>query len=119
MIHISESITVRQTVHDVFSYVSDLSHIEQWDPGVIEAQKITPGPVRMGSEFQLKCKFFCFSFPMNYRIARMEPPHLVSFEGQGETFSAQDTISFHEAENGTKKIKAALKRLGRIAAGRS
>ncbi len=102
MIHISESITVRHNIHDVFRYVSDFSHIEQWDPGVIEAQKMTPGPVRPGSEFQLKCKFLCFSFSMNYRVARLEPPHLVVFEGRGKKFSAQDTISFHQAGNGTK-----------------
>lgn len=102
MIHHKESITVRQNIHDVFAYVSDLSNIEQWDPGVIASQKTTPGPVRAGSEFQLKCTFLWFTFPMTYRVTSLKAPSLVVFEGRGETFLAQDSISFSETENGTK-----------------
>ena len=102
MIHLTESIAVLQNIHDVFRYVSDLSNIEQWDPGVIESKKMTPGPVRQGSEFQLKCKFFGFTFPMKYRVTKLDAPNLVVFEGQGDKFSAHDSISFSETENKTK-----------------
>ena len=107
MIHLTESIAVLQNIHDVFRYVSDLSNIEQWDPGVIESKKMTPGPVRQGSEFQLKCKFFGFTFPMNYRVTKLDAPNLVVFEGREDKFSAHDSISFSETENKTK-IKYAL-----------
>lgn len=102
MIHLTESITVRQNIDDVFAYVSNLSNIEQWDPGVIVSQKTTPGPIQAGSEFQLKCTFLWFTFPMNYRVTKLKVPKLVVFEGRGETFSAQDSISFSETENGTR-----------------
>jgi dehydrogenase/reductase SDR family protein 12 len=102
MIHITESITVRQNIHNVFRYVSDFSNIEQWDPGVIKSQKMTPGPVRPGSKFKLKCKFLCFTFSMNYRVTGMEPPNSVVFEGRGKKFSAKDSISFKETGNGTR-----------------
>lgn len=102
MIHLKDSIAVRQNIHDVFKYVSDLSNIEQWDPGVIESKKLTHGPVREGSEFQLKCTFFGFTFPMDYRVTQLDAPNLVVFEGRGDTFSAHDAISFSKTENKTK-----------------
>lgn len=102
MIHLTESITVHQNIHDVFRYVSDLSNIEQWDPGVIESKKLTPGPVHQGSKFQLRCSFFGLPFPMNYRLTKLDAPNRVVFEGRGDRFFARDTISFNESENGTK-----------------
>lgn len=102
MIHLTQSILVRGDVDDVFRYVSDLSNIEQWDPGVLESRKITPGPVRPESEFRLRCKFFWFSFPMTYRVVLLDAPNRVVFEGRGEKFSARDSISFARVENRTR-----------------
>jgi dehydrogenase/reductase SDR family protein 12 len=102
MIDIKASITVQRDIDAVFRYVSDLSNIEQWDPGVLSSRKTTPGPVRVGTQFALKCSFFGLPFPMKYQITDMAVPSRVVFKGHGQTLSATDTIVFRRVGNATR-----------------
>ena len=40
-----------------FAYLSRFSSAEEWDPGVIRAQMVTPEPVGVGSRFSLVAVF--------------------------------------------------------------
>lgn len=107
MIKIEKSIIVRRSLDEVFRYVSRFDNIEQWDPGVISAAKITPGPVDVDSEFQLTCAFMGIPFPMHYRITALTPPNRITLEGRGDTIIARDTISFETVRTGVR-IRYAL-----------
>ena len=37
---------------DVFAYISDLDNVPRWLPGVIEVEKLTDGPVAVGTRYR-------------------------------------------------------------------
>ena len=49
---LDENITVKRPLHEVFAYVSEFSRIEEWDPAVARATKLTSGAPGVGSEYR-------------------------------------------------------------------
>jgi len=101
MIRLEETITVALPIKDVFKYTSDFANIDEWDPGVADSEKISPGPVGIGSEFKVILKFAFRKVPMNYRIVEFHPPEMVVLKGVAENFQATDTIRFETIPSGT------------------
>jgi len=102
MIRLQETIEVPRPLADVFSYTSNFSHIAQWDPGITESTKLSPGPIGVGTRFQVIVKFGLSSTPMEYVITAYEPPDRVVLEGEGGSIHAVDTICFSATDEGTR-----------------
>ncbi len=99
-----ESIVVERELADCFRYVQDFSTIEQWDPGVYRAEKMTPGPVDVGTRFQLLLNIAGKRLPMEYQLTACEEDRRLVFVGENPWLQAEDTISFAEAGAGKTKI---------------
>lgn len=107
MIRLRESIHVRQPIEATFRYVSDFSRIQEWDPGVAASRMRAPDPAGRpapgkGSAFDLVLKFGPFRPKMRYWITDCQPWSKVVLKGRGDTFSAEDTITFSQDGNGTR-----------------
>ena len=107
MINLRETIEVPRPLDDVFSYVSDFGNSAQWDPGVAESTKTSPGRVGVGTEFDLRVRFGPRSIPMAYVIRAYEPPSRVVLEGTGDSVHALDDIEFAATPRGTRIAYAA------------
>ena len=94
MKRLHEVIDVPCNLSEAFHFTSDFGRIEQWDPGVVASEKLTPGPIREGSQFKVVIKAALGSSEMHYTILQYEPPHRVVLEGTGETVHALDDIRF-------------------------
>lgn len=97
-----EVIEVSQPIEDVFRYTANFGNIEQWDPGVNESEKSTPGPIGVGTRFRVVVKAGISSTPMDYEIKRYEPPNRVVLEGSGGRIHAIDDIRFYSTDSGTR-----------------
>ncbi|MBA3011492.1 MAG: SDR family NAD(P)-dependent oxidoreductase [Proteobacteria bacterium] len=102
MIRLTETIHVDRPLASVFDYTSDFSHIQEWDPGVVSSTKIQSGKTGVGSEYELTLKFGFFRPKMKYRIIEYEPFSTVVLKGEGDAFSAMDTIFFRKTATGTQ-----------------
>lgn len=102
MIQLNETIQVNRPIEEVFSYVSDFSRIREWDPGVVASDHREPGHAGEGSVFDLTLAFGLSRPRMTYAITSYEPPVKVVLKGQGDTFSAVDTIRFRDTGAGTR-----------------
>ncbi|VVS91912.1 SDR family NAD(P)-dependent oxidoreductase [Desulfoluna spongiiphila] len=98
MIEIKETIAVERSIETVFRVISDFTFIAQWDPGVVSSEKVSDGPVGVGSAFALALRYGIFSMRMVYTIAEYLPPFRVVLKGTGDSFAVTDTIEM--AENG-------------------
>lgn len=87
---------------DVFAYLSDFSTTQEWDPGVVQAERLDDGPVGEGTEFHLVTEFLGRTTALTYRIVEYDPPHAVSFRGENATVISTDRISFEIAGGGTR-----------------
>ena len=57
MIRLKESILIEKPLDYVFRYISDFSHIQDWDPGVVSSSGVHREKPGMGSQYNLVLKF--------------------------------------------------------------
>jgi hypothetical protein len=51
------TVASRRPAPDTFGYLATFSNAAEWDPGVISAGQLDPGPVRPGTRFRLTVPF--------------------------------------------------------------
>jgi carbon monoxide dehydrogenase subunit G len=96
------SIEITWTPAEAFAYLSDFSTSAEWDPGVVEAERVGAGAIGEGSEFRLVAEFLGRRTPLTYRIVEYEPPKAVTFVGENATVVSHDRITFAAIATGTR-----------------
>jgi carbon monoxide dehydrogenase subunit G len=102
MAHYNASLDTPRPPDEMFAYLSDFSSTQEWDPGVIKAQRLGDAPVRKGTEFRLLTSFLGRKIPLIYRIVEYDPPSAVTFRGESSTVISLDRITFEPSEMGTR-----------------
>lgn len=102
MAHYNASVDTARPPDEMFAYLSDFSSTQEWDPGVIEAERLGDAPVRNGTEFRLLASFLGRKIPLTYRIVEYDPPSAVTFRGESSTVVSLDRITFEPSERGTR-----------------
>lgn len=102
MAHYRASIETLWTADEAFAYLSDFSTSAEWDPGVLEAERVSAGHVGHGTEFHLVTEFLGRTTPLTYRIVEHEPPRAVTFVGENATVVSRDRITFETIVTGTR-----------------
>ena len=102
MKRLHEVIEVPRNAAEAFRYTADFGLIEQWDPGVTESEKLTPGAVALGSRFRVVIKAGMGTSEMHYTITRWEPPYRVVLEGEASVLATDriaDTLPPQEGDS--------------------
>ncbi|MEX1663959.1 SDR family NAD(P)-dependent oxidoreductase [Zhongshania arctica] len=90
-----EKIIINRPIEECFSYLKDFSTIEQWDPGVYRSSKLTPGSPQVGAEYEVILKLPANKLSaMRYTQVAIDEPNQLILQGQGDNFTAFDTLSF-------------------------
>jgi carbon monoxide dehydrogenase subunit G len=96
------SIETQWTPDEAFAYLSDFSTSAEWDPGVVEAERVGTGAVGAGTEFRLVAEFLGRRTPLTYRLVEYEPASAVTFLGENSTVISHDRITFQAIATGTR-----------------
>jgi hypothetical protein len=96
------SIDTRWTSEEAFAYLSDFSTSAEWDPGVVEAERVGSVAAGEGAEFRLVAEFLGRKTPLNYRVIEYEPFRAVTFLGENATVVSRDRITFEPTAAGTR-----------------
>jgi carbon monoxide dehydrogenase subunit G len=96
------SVETQRSREDVFGYLSDFSTTREWDPGVVEAERLGGEPVGLGTEFRLVAVFLGTRARVTYRIVEYDPPRAVTVLGENATVVSRDRITFEATESGTR-----------------
>jgi len=104
MANFSISTTTNRSPEDVFSYLADMSHASEWDPGVLQARRLDEGPLAVGSAFELRLQAFGQRFTLTYTIAELEPPTKVVLSSENSFVVSRDTITVAANEEGTTTV---------------
>jgi carbon monoxide dehydrogenase subunit G len=113
-----KEIQVKSPPGGAFDYVADFANSAEWDPGIAAGTKITDGPVREGSEFEIVALFRGKRQPFHYVITAFEPERRVVLMGEGKKARSVDEIGFEPAGRGTRIVYVAdirLKGIARVA----
>ncbi len=95
---LDENIDVLRPLREVFAYVSEFSRIEEWDPAVSTARKLTDGQPGVGSEYRIDMKA---GFSLHYEVVEFEPDSRMLMTVTSKLFSAREEIFFTESDLGT------------------
>ena len=76
MITFCNEIEIVKPVDEVFEFLADFQNMPKWNYYVNAVEKITPGPVQIGSEFHQTRK----TDSQNYKITQLERPSLVTMQ---------------------------------------
>jgi carbon monoxide dehydrogenase subunit G len=96
------SLETRWTPEETFAYLSDFSTSAEWDPGVVEADRIGGAAIGEGTEFRLVAEFLGRKTPVTYRVVEYEPPRAVTFVGENATVVSHDRITVDAIATGTR-----------------
>src|SRR5579872_7487572 len=96
------SVDTQQSREDVFAYSPISRQPGEWDPGVVEAERLNGQAVGEGTEFRLVAKFLGRKNELTYRIVEYDPPHAVTFLGENATVISRDRITFEPAPAATR-----------------
>jgi len=95
------SIDTQWTPQEAFAYLSDFSTSAEWDPGVVEAERVGAATAGEGTEFRLVTEFLGRKTPLTYRVIEHDPPSAVTFLGENATVVSHDRITLETTATGT------------------
>ena len=95
-----ESFDCPRSAEDVFYYIADFSRIDEWDHTIIEAKKSSPGQIGVGTTFDLVYKNGFKTTSIQYTVNHYEPFKKLIMVGEAESFTAVDTVTLSQTDNG-------------------
>ena len=96
------TVTSRRRAEETFEYLSDFSSTAEWDPGVVEAERVSTGPVGMGSTFRVVASFLGRRVSLVYRIVEFDPGRRVVLRADAPTVCSIDQITVVPADVGSE-----------------
>lgn len=102
MAHYTASIETPRPPAETFAYLSDFSTTKEWDPGVVDAQRVGDAPVGAGTEFRLVADFLGRKTALTYRIVAFEPGRAVTLRGENATVVSLDRITVEPSDGGAR-----------------
>lgn len=97
-----EVIEVQRPVREAFNYVADFTTTQEWDATAQRAEKRTPGPIAVGTEFLVNCALPVGSVDLSYTVLKLEQDSLIQLEGRCGLFDVLDTIRFEDLGGSTR-----------------
>ena len=121
MAGIEGEIIIGRPVDVVFDFVADQSNEPQYNPQMVRAEKITPGPVREGTQFRSAVASRGRMAEMLIEVTRYDRPTLLSSTTTMQQVAIRYTLSFEPVAGGTRmrwsgqvRPKGALRLLGPV-----
>jgi uncharacterized protein YndB with AHSA1/START domain len=85
-----------------FALLADMSRLEDWDPGVVQAERLDEGPLRPGSRFRVVSHFLGRHIPLTYRLMAFEPNRRLVFRAREGELTSLDEITLTPRGEGTR-----------------
>lgn len=98
MVHVQRTFTVNRPRDEVVAYLADFANATEWDPGTVSCDPITPGPVKVGSQWRNVSSLAGSKTELTYTLTSWDPDRVV-LTGVNKTATSVDDIRV--ADRGT------------------
>ena len=106
MAHSQASIEIKRPAEDVFAYAADVGHFPEWSSEAIEAQQISEGPLRVGTQIRAVGKFLGRRVEQTVEITAYEPSTRFAFKSVSGPFKSELSVTFESIDGSTKVTEA-------------
>ena len=79
MIKAERTVVIDRPIEEVFAYVTDQTNTPNWQAGLVEVQRTTPGPIGVGTKHRFVRKFMGRRMEADNEYVAYEPGRLVTF----------------------------------------
>ena len=86
-------IEVPTAADETFAYLSDFANTVEWDPGIVEARRLTPAPTAIGSRFEVVALFRGRQQRFEYVVTDYDEGTRIALRGEGEKALSDDVIT--------------------------
>jgi carbon monoxide dehydrogenase subunit G len=100
--HYRREIEVAAAAEAAFAYLSDFENAAEWDPGIVEARRVTPPPTAVGSRFEVIARFRGRRQRFEYVVTELDEGSRIALRGEGEKALSDDVITVAPAETGSR-----------------
>ena len=117
MITVQRIVQTTLDAPSTFAYLSAFEHTPTWDPGTPVVEKLTAGPVAVGTKYHAVAEFRGKRQPIDYVVTEMGDDR-IQLRGENKTVISVDTISVRPSETGaevTYHAEFTLKGLAKVA----
>ena len=87
---------------ETFAYLADFANAAEWDPGIVEARRLTPEPTAVGSRFEVVALFRGNRQRFEYVVTEFEDGKRIALRGEGEKAVSDDVMTISPSERGTR-----------------
>ena len=98
----AREIEVEGDADSVFAYLADFENSAEWDPGIIQARRLSPAPTAVGSRFELIALFRGKRQRFEYVVTEYEDGRRVALRGTGEKALSDDVITVSGVDGRTR-----------------
>jgi len=102
MVTNEKKITINRPIEEVFAYVSDLQNGPQWQPALVEARRITEGPLGIGTQFTGVRKFMGRRMESVIQYTTYEPNKKIAFKSISGSSPFEQSFLFESTAEGTQ-----------------
>ncbi|MGI5402659.1 SRPBCC family protein [Streptomyces sp. CA-135486] len=71
---IKESVDISRRPEDIYSYVTDPSHLPEWQESAVSVQPLGDTPMHVGSRMVVTRRIGRREFPMTMEVTELDPP---------------------------------------------
>ena len=89
---VERTFSVPGPVENVFDYLADFTHTNQWDPGTVETHR-TSGDGGVGTTYANTSEFMGRTSDLTYETTVLERPHRLEFRGHNDKVRTVDSMT--------------------------
>ncbi|MEV1082245.1 SRPBCC family protein [Streptomyces sp. NPDC050211] len=78
---VRETIVVDRSPEDVYAYLSDPSHLPEWQESAVAAEQVEEGPLGLGSHLKITRHIGRRDIPMTMEVTEYDPPRIWGLQG--------------------------------------
>lgn len=102
MVHIAGEVTIDAPIDEVFDIVADERNEPTYNPRIVRAEKVSEGPVGLGTRFVAEPAGMGSRGEMTVEILEYERPHRLRTAVRSSSMQVDGTLTFDAGDGGTR-----------------
>jgi uncharacterized protein YndB with AHSA1/START domain len=111
---IETSIQIDRAPEDVYAYATDVDNMTQWLGAVVEAERLTEGPLGVGTRIRAVGKMLGRRMDSLAEVTALEPDARFAFKVASGPLTSHNSYAFESVAGGTKVTDTVEIELGGI-----
>lgn len=106
------TIDSRLAADEAFARMAAFERVTEWDPSIVEAERLAAGETAAGSRFRVVSRFGGRAVELVYEVVEIDAPRRIVLAARNPSFTARDTITVEATGTGSAVTYDARLELG-------